>query len=118
MMRDETFTPSARSRPPRRGRRLVAVITASAVAGALVLQALALAAGGRDLTAGTTGPTVVGLLVTAALVTGLGRRNTSLRSAGTLGVVVVAAVAAYVLASAMVLAGWLAGFYYPDWTVF
>lgn len=108
----------APSRPPRRGQRLLVIITGSAVVGALVLQAVALAAGGRDLRAGTTGAAITGLLVTGALAAALGRQWTGLRWPGNFGVVSVASVAAYVLASGMLLAGWLAGFYYPNWTVF
>jgi hypothetical protein len=108
------FVSPAPSPRPSRGKRLLVIVTRSAVVGALVLQALALAAGGRDLRAGTTGPTVIGLLVTAALAARFGRHSTGLRWPGSLGVASAASVAAFLLASGMLMAGWLAGFCYPN----
>jgi hypothetical protein len=117
-MLNTTVVLPAPSRPPRRAQRLVVIITGSALAGALVLQAIALAAGGRDLRAGTTGPAIVGLLITAALAAGLGHRWARLRWPANLGMAAAASIATFALASAMLLVGWLAGFYYPNWTVF
>src|SRR3954464_3757795 len=106
------------SYPPRRAQRAVVIIAGSALAGALVLQALALAAGGRELRAGTTGSAIIALLFTAVLVVGLGWRWARLPWLAVFGIAVAASTATLAVASAMVMVGWLAGFYHPDWTVF
>src|SRR4051794_27950059 len=103
-------------RAPRRAARACAVAVGSALAGALALQAVALAAGGRDLRAGTTGATVAGMLVSAFAAGALARRWAELRWPGTIALVVIACAAAFGVASAMITIGWLAGFYYPGWT--
>src|SRR3954462_4738155 len=92
-----------------RAQRAVVIIAGSALAGALVLQALALAAGGRELRAGTTGPAIIALLFTAALAAGLGWRWARLRWPAVFGIAVAASTATLAVASAMVLVGWLAG---------
>jgi hypothetical protein len=109
---------AAPDRPPRRAARAFAVAASGALVGALVLQAVALAAGGRDLRAGTTGATVAGLLVTALATAGLGRGWARLRWPGALVLTAGACAAAFVTATAMITVGWLAGFYYPSWTLF
>src|SRR4051794_29904673 len=104
--------------PSRRSRRAVVIIAGGALAGALVLQAFALAAGGRELRAGTSGPAIISMLLTAAFAAGLGWRWARLRWPAVFGTAVAATAASLGVASAMVLVGWLTGFYHPDWTVF
>src|SRR4051794_9896617 len=108
----------AHPRAPRPAARAFAVVAASALAGALVLQAVAPAAGGRDLRAGTTVPTLVGLLVSAVAAARLGRRWVGLGRPASVALAAAACVAAFGLAIVMITVGWLAGFYYPGWTVF
>src|SRR3954470_15862527 len=106
------------ARPPRRAARASATVAIGALAGALVLQAVALAAGGRDLRAGTSGATTAALIVTAVAVALLGHRWARLRWPTTAALVAITCPAAIAVALMMITAGWLAGFYYPSWTVF
>jgi hypothetical protein len=88
------------------------------VGGALLIQAIALVAGGRDLTAGTEAAMIAGVAAGVLLALAVARLGARLGWLGALVAALGAGGIAFLLGEALLVAGWAAGFYLPNWTLF